>query len=118
MDWLDDFREWSRNNPPEIERNAEPHYGVPGIPPACGAWNKGCPGAQTHSEKSRRKMSLQRQGEKAYQAKLSEQDVLYIREQKKQGAKRRHVYAEVEHRGITIGTFDHVWYNQTWRHLL
>lgn len=64
-----------------------------------------------HSSKSR---SLA--GEKNGMAIITEEDVIFIRTQKKNGKSRFEVYDLYKDR-LTRGSFECVWYNQNWKHV-
>lgn len=57
-------------------------------------------------------------GERNPSAKLTEQDVIHIRNLKKQGIHRATAFERIGRPlGIVKGTFEQVWYNQSWKHI-
>ena len=71
----------------------------------------------TEENKKYHKHNTGNKGSKNGKAKISEEDVRYIREQKKNGKKCDDVYKEFKEK-ITLGSFKNIWYNCNWNEVI
>lgn len=76
-----------------------------------------------HTKKTRNKMSKSHKGvevgEKNPRAILTEKDVIKIRQLRKEGKSPSKVFKKLEKSlGIRFGTFESVWYNKNWKHVV
>jgi len=80
-------------------------------------WKNIMPEVYTQDNKNYHALHTENIGSKNGTSKVNEDDVLNIRVRKQNGEDRRVVYNDYKNK-LTFGSFEQIWYNQSWIHII